>query len=437
MSGTRPRRTLCAIATTVALISPSVERAAAGPGAPRECFEGSDDVGVGRWSSTPLPAVEEPPHALVHVEYRGRHPWRFSISARDPRVIYIWNLWRAFKSTDGGCTWEESFNTIETSPTPTADLTDEIVAVQAPLVVDRDAPTYMVLQRGAMPSLGIQQAGSDDWEITPMTDVAGVPLGGRAVQLWVAPSDPDTLYLEMASELVLRAGEDRSRLYASADGGRKWELRTVFVPDEVSTSDYGDFTCPAGRPPCPKVHMESMEIHPKDPRALWTGTYDGILRSVDGGRSWHNVYRATWRTFGPVDEIELVAGPRHPLRVGVFGVLATGWSEDAGRTWELRDAPRGVNERSGRPLLTPIQSAASSSRSRSLVLLHGSGGGRQAQLIGPHGWTYVSPETSRCGIRSGRAAGQCLWHAAYVAPASSYFAVERDGSHLWKLELRR
>jgi hypothetical protein len=424
------------MAAVLTLTSLPEEGAAAAPrNTDAKCFKASDDVGVGRWWSTRLPPVEMPPDN--HVEYRSQYPWRFSVSESDPRVIYIWNLWRAFKSTDGGCTWDESYNTITTASLPFADITDEIVSVQAPLLTDREAPTYMVVQRGPTPFLGTQAAGSDEWVIAPMTQVNGVPLTGRPIQFWVAPSDPNSLYLEMGTDIVLLSPEERSRLYASEDGGRTWELRTVFVPDEeTATPDYGDFSCPVGTSPCPKVHVTAMQVHPEHPGVLWTGTYDGIFRSKDGGRSWRNVYRGTWKTFGPVDAIELVATPARPLRIGIFGVLATGWSEDAGRTWELRDVPMGISERTGRPLLAPIESAASSDRLHSLVLLYASGGQRQAQLMGPSGWTYVSPGTARCGAGNDGAMEQCLWHAAYVRGVNSYFAVERDGSDLWKLELR-
>lgn len=430
------QKSLTVLMLAVALVPSSLAVGHATPtgGGRDRCWKAFNDVVIGRWWSTRLPPVEYPPD--TRTEYRERVRWRFSVDQRNPRVIYIWNLWRAFKSTDGGCTWDESYNTITTASLPAPAQTDEIVALQAPLVQDADAPTYMVVQRGPTSFLGIEDAASGEWDIAPMTDATG-PLTGRPVQFWVAPSDPRILYLEMGTDITLREDRyDRSRLYASEDGGRTWELRTLFAQEAASfTYHYGDLSCPAGPSPCPGVHVTAMEVHPEDPDVLWTGVYDGIFRSEDGGRSWQNAYRNAWRDIGPFPVIELVSAPSKPLRIAVFGVSGTGWSTDGGRTWELRDALRGVSEGTGHLLVTPIDSAASHDRSLSLAFLLGSGGGRQVQLLGPWGSTYVSPAPSRCtGERE--TVPHCLRLGAYVSRARSYFAVERDGSHLWRLERR-
>jgi hypothetical protein len=439
----RARTARFALCVAAAAVVATAARPTAAAGAPQRpsCVERRDDVGVGRWSRIPLPAPESPPQLIfAQGPYPDRYRWHFSVGERDPDLIYIWNLWRVMKSVDGGCTWTPSFDNLAGNPSPVADLTDQIMALQA---TPGGAPqAYMLVGRGqSVPLLGTQDQGSDDWELAPLYEAGtGIPLVGWPMHLWVAPSDPRILYVELAGERF--AGEDevaRSRLYRSDDAGRTWRLQLASVMDEHEgfTPEIADLSCPLGPDRCVKLHVDMMEVHPSDPDVLWTATSDGVFRSDDGGSSWRSVFRMTWQTIGTLRELELAESPAGRLRIGVFGSGGIVWSEDGGRTWEQRDPPSTLSSTTGHTGRGLIRSAASSDLGRSLVLLWHTAYRRQAQLLGPAGWSYVSPHSPRCDAVPARYQDNCLLYAAYVKSEHAYFAVQEDGSHLWKLSLAR
>jgi photosystem II stability/assembly factor-like uncharacterized protein len=79
----------------------------------------------------------------------------------------------------------------------------------------------------------------------------------------------------------------------------------------------------------PDVH--SISVHPKSTQILTASTGGGLYRSVDGGKTWQNIYacyiRAAW--VDPDDPLHIIAGPAD-------GVSRNGRIEqtfDGGKSW--------------------------------------------------------------------------------------------------------
>ena len=144
-----------------------------------------------------------------------------------------------------------------------------------------------------------------------------------------------------------KTGKGLDRIYAavevggvlvSSNGGKSWEL--------IQGSDGSpDFSRDLGTMVHPDVH--SISVHPKAPEIITASTGGGIYRSMDGGKTWQNIYdcyiRATW--VDPEEPLHIIAGPAD-------GVSRNGRIEqtnDGGKNWKLFNA--GMNAPWGRHMV--------------------------------------------------------------------------------------
>jgi hypothetical protein len=414
-----------AVVFVTGLYAPAVAGAQSAARLP--CATRTERSGGGRWSRSALPSLPPDPAPTKWADY---DQWHVSVSHADPRVMYVYNVAHVYKSADGGCTWQESFNIFSGNPNPAPYWSDRIVEVHAP--AERDAPAYLLLDRGGVPQLGVQRMGADEWAVAPFA-TGGAQLAGSPSRLWIARDDPRTLYVAVTAVRTFT----RDRLYRSVDGGVTWELRHAFVGHVSGYTWWAtDLSCPANDGTCPLFDVRVMEVDPSDANALWAATEDGVFHSDDGGQTWQNVHRVTLGTLGQVGRIDLFRA-RTGLRIAVLGGTQIAWTSDGGRTWELRDPPFGRGSNGSPPPASLVRGVASHGAERIVAVLDYKSSFAENNVVAQQGrrWTPTAPKASTCG--QGLEVGHnCLDAITYVRGARSYYAIEIDGSHLWAFQPR-
>jgi photosystem II stability/assembly factor-like uncharacterized protein len=127
---------------------------------------------------------------------------------------------------------------------------------------------------------------------------------------------------QVAGVSVVYAGTEPSNLYRSEDGGKTWQLLPELrrLPSESRWSF----------PPRPWTHhVSTIALHPTDPDSLLVGIeLGGVMRSVDGGRSWidHNPQAHS-------DAHQLLTHPLAPERVYEVAGQGIAVSPDRGQSW--------------------------------------------------------------------------------------------------------
>ena len=81
--------------------------------------------------------------------------------------------------------------------------------------------------------------------------------------------------------------------YVTADGGATWELfshRALRSPARAELFVSQNLAeVPPGTDPAAAWDMHKMVLDPKQPDRIWTQAHQGVFRSDDGGRTWHDV----------------------------------------------------------------------------------------------------------------------------------------------------
>jgi photosystem II stability/assembly factor-like uncharacterized protein len=125
---------------------------------------------------------------------------------------------------------------------------------------------------------------------------------------------------------VVYAGTEPSNLYRSEDGGRRWQLLPALR--ELPSAPRWSF------PPRPwKHHVRTIALHPTDPDWIAVGIeLGGVMRSLDGGASWldHNPQAHS-------DAHRLLTHPLAPDRIYEAAGQGVARSEDRGETWHRFD----------------------------------------------------------------------------------------------------
>lgn len=119
-----------------------------------------------------------------------------------------------------------------------------------------------------------------------------------------------------AGESIVYAASPGAGVFASADGGDSWEMRT----DDAGQS-----------------FMGPILVDPIDPdHVIATDMENGTVESTDGGRSWRvlgGVQGAMWVTWDPNDTDLII----------VSGIGGAATSSDGGKTWREMQVPEGVS----------------------------------------------------------------------------------------------
>jgi photosystem II stability/assembly factor-like uncharacterized protein len=222
-------------------------------------------------------------------------------------------VWR---STDRGRTWNEVDK----------GLVNRHVRWMASL--SRSSETIIV---GTEPAgIFVSRDNGSSWSPSPEVEAL------RDEHGWFLPYSPEAGCVRGFA--IAESAPDSNRIYAavevggvlvSDDNGGTWRLAGGSDGKPDMKRDLGTMIHP-------DVH--SISVHPTSSDIVTAATGGGPYRSIDGGRTWKNIYqcyiRATW--VDPADSKHIVAGPAD-------GVSRNGRIEesfDGGRNW--RSASEGL-----------------------------------------------------------------------------------------------
>jgi photosystem II stability/assembly factor-like uncharacterized protein len=172
---------------------------------------------------------------------------------------------------------------------------------------------FAALRRG-----GVFRLAEGEWRATSL-DTSEMSWGSRYIQAMLFVDQPNPwLFVSIHDARTYAEAAASGTLFASGDGGATWERRDsgLVGPTNVKWA-------------------YSLVQHPAEPSTLLMGTDWPILRSRDGGRSWHYVFGSA-DAFGHY--MNVVVSPRPPYRFWAGGEDGAGrglllTSQDDGDSW--------------------------------------------------------------------------------------------------------
>lgn len=163
---------------------------------------------------------------------------------------------------------------------------------------------------GAQDGPCLSKDRGDSW-----SRVSGVESGLPVWSILFAPDDPATIYA---------GGEDAS-VHVSSDGGKTWSRL-------ITDMRFPEITRRPGANPARRVLM--MNASPLAPDVLYGAIeVGGVMRSIDGGRTWENLRHGMYQTDQAVDTHGILASSLSPGLV--FSITGAGLfrSPDGGDHW--------------------------------------------------------------------------------------------------------
>lgn len=312
-------------------------------------------------------------------------PWgalvtNLAIAPSNPDILYAWTEAELFKTTDGGINWKhagridhpalqvaiDTFNpeTLYIRPnvfptkafksTDGGDSWNPIALDVALLAMDPANPTTLYALNGEF-----RLSKSTDGGATWSRSGNGLPKRiGRATPsavLAVSPGNSQTLYA--ASPAV---SAENQGLYQSTDGGSNWSrvgvgpFRNVSMLELIvaqaspnllyartiegwfRSTDSGANWSTFG---FTNVSVQSLAIDPENAAIVYVGTNDGrVFKSYDGGTSWSEAVGL----YGPSAIGPLVIDPRNTTNIYARTVNGVFKSTDGGARWQEANFGMGV-----------------------------------------------------------------------------------------------
>jgi photosystem II stability/assembly factor-like uncharacterized protein len=162
----------------------------------------------------------------------------------------------------------------------------------------------------------------------------GLPRAGQIARIKIHPSNPDIAYAAAQGQIW---GPNPERgVYRTTDGGETWE-QVLSVDAQTGATDL------KMDPTNPRILYASMWEHGRKPwYVLSGGTAGGIFKSTDGGDSWEQLTEGLPELIGKVG-IDVAASNPDRLYAIVEAMPGEGGlyrSDDAGKTWELKNGSR-------------------------------------------------------------------------------------------------
>jgi photosystem II stability/assembly factor-like uncharacterized protein len=210
-----------------------------------------------------------------------------AIDPVNPAILYVATTgWGVFKSTDGGNTWKA----VNRGLTNVSEVNDVVI----------DPANHSTVYAGTSAGLFKSTDGGSLWR--------RLDLGGSSQIVYALVVDPvhtSTIY----------AGGDLGGLYKSTDGGNTWTSHAL-----------------ASYPPDPSVY--ALAIDPQRPSTLFVGTYSGgVFKSTDGGINLSFYNSGIPYSVGSVNA--LAVDPVRPSNVYIgFSRGGIYKSSDGGGTWK-------------------------------------------------------------------------------------------------------
>lgn len=262
----------------------------------------------GGWESIVVPNFSSGPSEITD----------YSVGARTPNLLLATNGSVVTRSTDGGCTWRETFEaTAITDVLPTAKGEIEIKAIAMPEVTASPVLLMAEERSGGVTRPRIFRS-TDAGESFTSGDTGLLPTG-RPEVLRVAPSSPQVAYLGVSQ------GDDLlDQVLATQDGGRTWTVRS-------------DLTEAAKQ-----QNISGFEVDPKNAFELWAWGPGGAYHSTDAGKTFSAESEMAGQMTGPVDVSRAGGGAS---RVAFFRALTSDMmvSMNGGNSWLSLGTPSSVD----------------------------------------------------------------------------------------------
>jgi len=291
------------------------------------------------------------------IEYRapGSYPNVYFCEARtlgvaptDPNVCYATDLFRTYRTLDGGKLWEQVNSVWEIPPGHVIDMSRSYWTTRGLDVTtcygvhwDPFDPQHMFI---TYTDIGLFQSvdGGKSW----FGSTEGVPNTWRNTTYWIV-FDPDVKGL-MWGAFSLNHDMPRPKMWrqrdtdtyeggvcVSTDGGRTWRLSNE------------------GMPPTCATHILMDSTSPKGARVFYVSGFGrGVFKSVDNGKTWtlknrgiEEVKPLAWRITRAEDgTLYLVVARRSEKgRIGDADDGALYKSTDGAETWVKMPLPEGTN----------------------------------------------------------------------------------------------
>ena len=234
-----------------------------------------------------------------------------TVDARNPDVVYIGTSDGPYRSRDGGDRWER------------LDVPERGLQVWS-ILIHPDDPRR--LYAGTSP-VGVLRSddGGDTWRRLPgavQPERVKLPFACRVMRMAADPARPETLWAAVEVGGVMR----------SDDGGDTWTdcsahlIKLAELPHLksriVSDSDIEGM-----------LDVHALGVSPALPGTVFLALRMGLFRSVDGGRSWHDM---EIRRFSPLTYGRDIRVSPHDPRT-LFACLSPAARSEDGSMYRSRD----------------------------------------------------------------------------------------------------
>lgn len=317
----------------------------------------------GRATSGSAPPAETPAGGATATARSGGGRWDLphgpegglantvAVAPSAPKTVYVGTGRGVFRSTNGGRSWTSA------GLVPPASTYRSSVPGVTSLSVDPRTPSTVYAGLNSQWDGGKWNGGTTFRHAVYKTADGGktwraLHLIGQPVA--ISPTGPPIIYAAAGG----RGGE--SRLLRSADGGRSWQPADSGLPSTYLWALAFDPAAPGsvyaamgqrgifessdggGRWRAVRVSVAYREVtaiavDPRQPQTIYAGTDTGVIKSLDGGRSWRMANAAMGghgRDRGYMQVTALLVDNRHSQTVyattGCAGVFK---STDGGHTW--------------------------------------------------------------------------------------------------------